>query len=441
MRTVCRVILWLSLPMILVATYLLAIDHAWGSTLLLWGMVALSIGLGANPWMAPFRFTAWMITSIVLALFYPQSLLDFRPFGYSVDLQNKWFKLIMVQGVMFGMGTQMRLADVVGVVRRPTRVLVGLVCQFTIMPLVGWTLAVSLGLPDEVAAGVVLIGCCSSGLASNVMVHMARGDLALSVTLTSVATILAPLVTPAWMKLLAGQFIEVSFYDMMMNIIKIMVVPIAAAMMHDVLLASSHQVRRIIYALAVVGSGWCLAMAFGGWNWLEQHMALDTAMLSVVALLNYLAGAIAVGVIYHFIVQHLESIQKWMPLLSMVGILYFTAISVASGRDHLLALRWLLLVAAVLHNTFGYLLGYSLSRAVGVDVEGARTIALEVGMQNGAMGVTLADAMGKIATVGLAPTLFSPWMNVSGSLLANFWRRHPVDEPPKGPSSSKDERI
>jgi BASS family bile acid:Na+ symporter len=87
-----------------------------------------------------------------------------------------------------------------------------------------------------------------------------------------------------------------------------------------------------------------------------------------------------------------------------------------------------LFLAAVIHNTLGYVLGYWLSRALGLDRTSARTVAFEVGLQNGGMATGLAGKMGRLATVGLAAIVFSPWMNISGSILANYWRRRPVDD-------------
>ena len=108
----------------------------------------------------------------------------------------------------------------------------------------------------------------------------------------------------------------------------------------------------------------------------------------------------------------------------MFGIIYFTAIATASGRNELLAIGLLLCVAAVIHNVTGYLLGYWLSRLLGLKQNDARTVAMEVGMQNGGMAFGIANDLGKLATLGLAAAIFSPWMNVSGSILANFWRKH-----------------
>src|SRR5213079_2195485 len=115
-----------------------------------------------------------------------------------------------------------------------------------------------------------------------------------------------------------------------------------------------------------------------------------------------------------------------MPKFSMFGIVYFTLVTTAAGRENLLKVGGLLFVAAALHNAAGYFFGYWLSRAAGLDKNSARSVAFEVGLQNGGMASGLAGAMGKLGTVGLAAAIFSPWMNISGSILANYWRKRPV---------------
>ena len=112
---------------------------------------------------------------------------------------------------------------------------------------------------------------------------------------------------------------------------------------------------------------------------------------------------------------------------AMAGIVYVTGMTTADGRDALLAVGIVLVVAAALHNLLGFLLGYWMSRALGMDPQSARTVAFEVGMQNGGMATGLASEMGKLGTLGLPAAIFIAWMNVSGSLLANFWRRRPVN--------------
>jgi BASS family bile acid:Na+ symporter len=116
-----------------------------------------------------------------------------------------------------------------------------------------------------------------------------------------------------------------------------------------------------------------------------------------------------------------------MPVASMAGIVYFTTVTTAAGRDNLLQVGMLLFLAAAMHNAAGYGFGYWLSRASGLDKNSARSVAFEVGLQNGGMASGIAGAMGKLGTMGLAAAIFSPWMNVSGSVLANYWRKRPVN--------------
>jgi BASS family bile acid:Na+ symporter len=131
------------------------------------------------------------------------------------------------------------------------------------------------------------------------------------------------------------------------------------------------------------------------------------------------------GVVYHRVTLPFQRLEALMPLLSMAGIVYFTTVTTAAGRDNLLRVGALLFCAAALHNAAGYGFGYWLSRASGLDKNSARSVAFEVGLQNGGMASGLAGAMGKLGTVGLAAAVFSPWMNISGSVLANYWRRRP----------------
>jgi BASS family bile acid:Na+ symporter len=112
----------------------------------------------------------------------------------------------------------------------------------------------------------------------------------------------------------------------------------------------------------------------------------------------------------------------------MFGIIYVTGMTTAEGRHHLVQVGAVLVVAAGLHNVLGFALGYWMSRLLGMDAQSARTVAFEVGMQNGGMATGLAAGMGKLGTLGLPAAIFIVWMNISGSLLANFWRRRPVND-------------
>jgi BASS family bile acid:Na+ symporter len=129
--------------------------------------------------------------------------------------------------IMFGMGLTLKLSDFAIVAKKPVPVVIGVIAQFVIMPLVAFGLAYVLNLPPELAAGLVLVGACPGGTASNVMVYLAKGDVPVSVAMTSISTLLAPLLTPFILLLLAGQWLPVDASAMFVSIIKVIIIPIA----------------------------------------------------------------------------------------------------------------------------------------------------------------------------------------------------------------------
>ncbi|HEX2861081.1 MAG TPA: hypothetical protein VHN79_05555, partial [Lacunisphaera sp.] len=161
--------------------------------------------------------------------------------------------------------------------------------------------------------------------------------------------------------------------------------------------------------------------------------ALSPNAARAVEIAGFMLGAVAFGVSYHRLTRFFPRLDRTMPLLSMAGIVYFTTVTTAAGRDNLLFVGGLLFIVAALHNGAGYFFGYWLARLARLDRASCRTVAIEVGLQNGGMASGLAGAMGKLATVGLAAAVFSPWMNISGSLLANYWKRRPTAPPPQSP--------
>jgi len=160
-------------------------------------------------------FAIWTLLFAVLAFYSPETFKWIAP--YIVTLLGI---------VMFGMGLTLSKSDFAEVGRRPGTVLIGVLGQFIIMPALAWILCKVLALPPEIAVGVILVGCCPGGTASNVMTYLARGDVALSVAITSVTTLLAPVVTPALIYLLASAWLEVSAAAMFWSIVKVVVMPI-----------------------------------------------------------------------------------------------------------------------------------------------------------------------------------------------------------------------
>lgn len=133
----------------------------------------------------------------------------------------------MLGCVMFGMGLTLETRDFAKVFSRPKDVILGCICQFTIMPLAAMALARLFHLPTELAVGVVLVGCCPGGTSSNVITYLSKGDVALSVGMTGVSTLLAPVLTPLLVRLTAGQMVPVDFWGMFLSIVEVIIAPIA----------------------------------------------------------------------------------------------------------------------------------------------------------------------------------------------------------------------
>ena len=149
--------------------------------------------------------------------------------------------------IMFGMGLTLTPPDFVLVVRRPLPVLAGVAAQFVIMPLLAWLLARGLGLDAALATGVILVGCAPGGTSSNVISYLAKGDVALSVTMTSISTLLAPLMTPLLTRWLAGQYMPVDAGSMAMSIVRMVLVPVVGGLVVRVLFARA--VERVLPAM------------------------------------------------------------------------------------------------------------------------------------------------------------------------------------------------
>lgn len=382
-----------------------------------------AIGLGAIPALKGYRYTAWIITAVVAGMMYPGS---FTHWG-SVDLRDKWLMLVIIQMVMFGMGIQMKLEDFTGVKRTGKGVVIGLMCHFSIMPLMGLLLTKIFHFEPEIAAGIILIGSTSSGLASNVMVYLAKANLVLSVVVTAMATMAAPFFTPLLMKLLAGTLVEVKVVHMMMEIIKIVIVPIGAALLHDYLKTATPKGMRVVTLLFIFAIFWLAALPLGLWKFLSANVT-SASLLQSLEIFGFLLGAVIAGVLYHLLARSFKKLDEIMPLFSMFGIIYFTTVTTAAGRENLLQTGLLLFLCSVIHNAAGFFFGYWLGRLFRLDKNSARTVAFEVGLQNAGMASGIAAGMGKLGTLGLPAAVFSPWMNIAGSILANYWRRHPVED-------------
>ena len=194
--------------------------------------------------------------------------------------------------IMFGMGLTLTPPDFALVARRPLPVLVGVVAQFVIMPTLAWILAKVFGLDPALAAGVILVGCAPGGTSSNVISYLAKGDVALSVTMTSISTLLAPLMTPLLTSWLAGQYMPVDAGAMTMSIVKMVLVPVVGGLVVRILFARA--VERVLPAMPWVSVlGICYVVLAVVSKSAEKILSAGLLILLVVAchnVLGYLLG-------------------------------------------------------------------------------------------------------------------------------------------------------
>lgn len=156
--------------------------------------------------------------------------------------------------IMFGMGLTLSMNDFKEAFKRPKEVAVGVIGQFTIMPLIAFALATLLPVSKEVAVGVILVGCCPGGTSSNVMTYLSKGDTALSVSITAVSTVLAPILTPALILLFASQWLDVSASSLFISIVQIVLVPIVIGLIVKALLKEKAEAgAKAIPLVSVIG--------------------------------------------------------------------------------------------------------------------------------------------------------------------------------------------
>ncbi|QZY55759.1 bile acid:sodium symporter family protein [Crassaminicella profunda] len=289
-------------------------------------------------------FAVWVVLAAAIGLISPTAFQWVLP------------QIALLLGIiMFGMGMTLKGEDFKLVFSRPKEVIFGVIAQYTLMPLIAYGIAVIFNLPPDLAVGVILVGTCPGGTSSNVMTYLAKGDLALSVSMTSVSTLLAPFLTPMVTLWLAGKWIPISATALFISIVKIVLVPIILGL---------------------------IARKFFG-------------------------NAVNTGI-------------KILPLISVVSIVLIVGGVVGVNAERILSTALTIFMVVILHNMLGYLLGYFIASKLKMGEAKRRAVAIEVGMQNSGLAVSL--AMTHFNPVAAIPAaIFSVWHNISGPLLATFW--------------------
>jgi BASS family bile acid:Na+ symporter len=305
-------------------------------------------------------FPLWLLMGAGAALLHPPL------FAWFVELGLVTPGLAVI---MLGMGLTLQAEDFARVARRPGPVVLGLALQYLVMPLSGVAAAELWDLPRAYAAGVILVCCCPGGTASNVVTYLARADVPLSVSMTALSTLVAPIATPLLATLLIGDRVQVD----------------AVGLVRD--------------TLAVV----LLPVAFG------------------VGLRRYAPRAAAF-------------VLPYAPPAATLTIVLIVAAILGVNRDRLIDAGPVLLAGVFTAHAVGFALGYVGGRFGGSE-RAARTISIEVGMQNSGLGVVLARANFADPAVAVPCALSSIFHSLMGSAVASVWSRRPTPDPALPPRS------
>ncbi len=322
----------------------------------------MNILLSASRWLA--RYTSLFIILIaVVSFIFPQT------FAW---VQQGQRASVILGLIMLTMGCTLSTEDFRILLSRPVDILIGAVAQYTIMPLVAWTLARLFHLDAFMTAGIILVGCCPGGVSSNIMSFLCKGDVAYSVGMTTVSTCLSPIVTPLLVLWLAGAEIDVDAWGMFQNILLVTLLPVTLGVAFNYFLGKREDfklIQGIMPGISVL----CLACIVGGVIF-TVHPQLQANGLKLIALT---------------------------------------------------------LAVVTLHNGTGYLLGYFVGEAFGFNTAKRRTLSIEVGMQNAGMATVLARnffaspamiATNPMAALAVIPCAIScAYHSISGTLLAGFF--------------------
>lgn len=368
-------------------------------------------------------FTMQIFAFVSFTLYFPQIFTDW---GFNTN------SLIVpsIQVIMFGMGTKLSFADFARELSKPRKVIIGTILCYVLMPLIALLIIKVYQFPPEVAAGIILLGVGPAGAASNVMTFLAKGNLALSMTITTLTTLISPLATPFLMKLFAGQLIEVDAVGMMISILNMLFIPVCAGIIINKILYGNISWTKKdmnIFIMAIISFIIGFVLLF---------VPFPAILKSLKTGLILIAWSITIVSVTIILVRRNKGPQNWMdiilPKLSLSAIMLYIVIVAAHNKTTLLTIGPALFIAVIVHNLLGFISGYSLSRAFGFNEADSRALTMEIGTKNAGLAVGLAYDVLKSTAAALAPLIFGTWMNISASSLATFWsQREPGIKKPK----------
>ncbi len=304
-----------------------------------------------------------VIAFAVITFIYPAWMGWVNHAWFSDFATNRFTSQTFIIGIiMMSMGMSMTTDDFRILAKRPLDIFIGAAAQYCVMPFLAYTLVHLLHLPSDLALGLILVGCCPGGVSSNVMSYLCHGDVAFSVGMTTASTILAPVMTPLLVSLLAsGATVSIKAFPMFVSIIETVIIPVA-----------------IGFALnATLGKN-----------------------------------------------KKFNEFQKLMPAVAVLGLAFVVGGVVNSQGSSFFTSGLVIFAAVFLHNGLGYLLGYVVGIFTRMNKAKRRTISIEVGMQNAGMATNLATTTAQFATMPNAAIIAAVscvWHSISGTILAGFF--------------------
>jgi BASS family bile acid:Na+ symporter len=286
----------------------------------------------------------------IIAYLVPETFLWIKPYF-------QW----LFAATMFALGVVLQPADLRETLTRPKAIAFGVLAQYTIMPTLGFAAATLSGLPPQLALGFIIVACAPGAMASNVIVYLAGGAVAYSIALTTVATFLSPLLTPAMVTWMGSVYFEIPFWPMMQTILLTVLLP----------LIIGFWVRHLL-----------------------QRQGKEALLLA----------------------------EQVAPALASLAIILICSYAVSANQGRLASVGMTLITVVVIVNALGYLLGWQAARWFGFDGRHRLTLAIEIGMQNAGLGVVLALKHFEPETA-LPGALFAVWCILTSAGAASFLRR------------------
>lgn len=261
--------------------------------------------------------------------------------------------------IMLTMGLTLSKEDFRILISRPIDMLIGVTAQYLLMPLIAWTISKTFSLPHPIAIGLLLVGCCPGGVSSNIMSFLCKGDVAFSVGMTTITTLLAPIMTPILMLHLAGENIDVDAIGMFKSILIVTILPIALG--------------------------------------LGLNAALNKS-------------------------TRFNEIKKTLPGVAVIGLACIVGGVVSAHGQKIVTSAVIIFAAVLLHNTLGYILGYITGLLAKFSNSKCRTVSIEVGMQNAGLATVLsAKHFPTMPEAAIASAVSCVWHSISGALLAGIF--------------------